>query len=74
MSSTCSWEGLKIRANPSFFAKRVGKPRDTYSKRLCDLFLEQCEGQQTTPRNLTGFVFVTSKKVFKDQGDILMLG
>lgn len=34
----------------------------------------QCDGEQISPRNLTGFVFVTSKKVLKDQGDVLMLG
>lgn len=34
----------------------------------------QYNGEQITPRNLTGFVFVTSKKAFKDQGDSLMSG
>lgn len=34
----------------------------------------QRDGEQITPRNLTGFVFVTFKNVLKDQGDLLMFG
>lgn len=37
--------GFKNRANPSFFAKKVGKLRDINSKKLCNLFLEPCKYQ-----------------------------